>query len=84
MHIIGNMWTLWIFGDNVEDRMGPVRFLTEMVRAEPPVMWIGSYGLSFSMVLSFLFVISGAALWYAFGKVGDRAEWSAQAAPLPA
>jgi membrane associated rhomboid family serine protease len=26
-HIIGNMWTLWIFGDNVEDRMGPVRFL---------------------------------------------------------
>jgi membrane associated rhomboid family serine protease len=25
-HIIANMWTLWIFGDNVEDRMGPVRF----------------------------------------------------------
>jgi membrane associated rhomboid family serine protease len=21
------MWTLWIFGDNVEDRMGPVRFV---------------------------------------------------------
>ena len=27
MHIIGNMWTLWIFDDNVEDRMGPIRFL---------------------------------------------------------
>jgi membrane associated rhomboid family serine protease len=27
LHIIGNMWSLWIFGDNVEDRMGPVRFL---------------------------------------------------------
>ena len=26
LHIIANMWTLWIFGDNVEDRMGPVRF----------------------------------------------------------
>lgn len=26
-HLIGNMWTLWIFGDNVEDRMGSVRFL---------------------------------------------------------
>jgi membrane associated rhomboid family serine protease len=25
-HIIGNMWSLWIFGDNVEDRMGPLRF----------------------------------------------------------
>lgn len=27
MHLIGNMWSLWIFGDNVEDRMGPVRFV---------------------------------------------------------
>src|SRR6267142_20889 len=27
LHVIANMWTLWIFGDNVEDRMGPVRFL---------------------------------------------------------
>jgi membrane associated rhomboid family serine protease len=27
MHIIGNMWTLWIFGDNIEDVMGPFRFL---------------------------------------------------------
>jgi len=27
IHFIGNMWTLWIFGDNVEDRMGPARFL---------------------------------------------------------
>lgn len=26
-HIIGNMWFLWIFGDNVEDVMGPVRFV---------------------------------------------------------
>lgn len=27
LHVIANMWTLWIFGDNVEDRMGPGRFL---------------------------------------------------------
>src|SRR5437899_11297700 len=26
LHIVANMWTLWIFGDNVEDRMGSVRF----------------------------------------------------------
>lgn len=26
-HIIGNMWFLWIFGDNVEDAMGKIRFL---------------------------------------------------------
>jgi membrane associated rhomboid family serine protease len=27
LHIIGNMWYLWIFGDNVEDRMGHGRYL---------------------------------------------------------
>jgi membrane associated rhomboid family serine protease len=27
MHIAGNMWFLWIFGDNIEDDMGRVRYL---------------------------------------------------------
>ena len=27
LHVGGNMLYLWIFGDNVEDRMGHVRFL---------------------------------------------------------
>jgi membrane associated rhomboid family serine protease len=27
MHIIGNLWFLWIFGNNVEDSMGHFRFL---------------------------------------------------------
>jgi len=26
-HLVGNMWTLWIFGDNVEDRLGRGRYL---------------------------------------------------------
>ena len=26
MHLLGNMWFLWLFGDNVEDRMGHLRF----------------------------------------------------------
>ena len=26
-HLLGNMWILYIFGDNVEDRLGPVRYL---------------------------------------------------------
>jgi membrane associated rhomboid family serine protease len=26
-HILGNMWYLWLFGDNVEDVMGRARFL---------------------------------------------------------
>src|SRR3984893_15032159 len=27
MHVIGNMWYLWIFGDNVEDSLGHGRFI---------------------------------------------------------
>jgi len=27
MHIIGNMWFMWIFADNVEDRLGKIRFV---------------------------------------------------------
>lgn len=26
LHVVLNMWMLWIFGDNVEDRMGALRF----------------------------------------------------------
>ena len=27
MHVIGNMWILWLFGDNLEDRMGKGHFI---------------------------------------------------------
>ncbi|SKA84437.1 Membrane associated serine protease, rhomboid family [Caloramator quimbayensis] len=27
MHLISNMWALWLFGDNVEDRVGHFKFL---------------------------------------------------------
>jgi membrane associated rhomboid family serine protease len=27
LHLLGNMWFLWVFGDNVEDRMGHARYL---------------------------------------------------------
>ena len=27
LHLVGNLWTLWIFGPNVEERMGPWRFV---------------------------------------------------------
>lgn len=27
MHLLGNIWFLWLFGDNIEDRMGSFRFI---------------------------------------------------------
>lgn len=27
LHLIGNMWFLWIFGDNIEDRLGHFKYL---------------------------------------------------------
>ncbi len=27
LHLIGNMWFLWLFGNNVEDCLGPVRYV---------------------------------------------------------
>jgi membrane associated rhomboid family serine protease len=27
LHLIGNVWVLWIFGDNVEERLGRLRYL---------------------------------------------------------
>jgi rhomboid family protein len=27
LHLIGNMWFLWVFGDNVEDRLGHISYL---------------------------------------------------------
>ncbi|MCD6217135.1 rhomboid family intramembrane serine protease [bacterium] len=26
-HLIGNIWFLWLFGDNIEDRMGPLKYI---------------------------------------------------------
>jgi membrane associated rhomboid family serine protease len=36
MHIVGNLWFLWIFGDNVEDVMGPVRSRSSTCSAASP------------------------------------------------
>ncbi len=33
VHLIGNMWFLWLFGNNVEDSMGHLRFLVFYVLA---------------------------------------------------
>lgn len=27
MHLLGNVWFLWVFGDNIEDTLGPLKYL---------------------------------------------------------
>ena len=57
IHLLGNMWTLWIFGDNVEDRLGRSKFvilylasgvaaamLHIFTNADSPVPTIGASG----------------------------------------
>ncbi len=48
LHLLGNMLYLWIFGDNVEDRLGPVRYL---------VFYFGC-GMLAALVHAFLFAES--------------------------
>lgn len=44
MHLIGNMWFLWIFGNNIEEAMGRLRYLA--------FYWIGGFLASWSHILS--------------------------------
>jgi rhomboid family protein len=44
MHLIGNMLPLWIFGDNIEDRLGHTRFLAFYVSCG--VLAAAAHGLS--------------------------------------
>ena len=48
LHLIGNMWFLWLFGDNVEETLGRVRFLLFYLLAGT----IGALAQSFSLPLS--------------------------------
>ena len=48
IHIIGNMLFLWIFGNNVEDRMGRVRFVVFYLAAG-----LGATALQTAMTLEF-------------------------------
>jgi len=69
LHVLGNLWTLAIFGDNVEDRMGKLRFLVfyflcgivagavhVYFNADSPVPTIGASG-AISGVMGAYFVL---------------------------
>jgi membrane associated rhomboid family serine protease len=39
MHFLGNMWTLHIFGDNVEDEFGKARYILFPASRRAPCRW---------------------------------------------
>ena len=50
LHIIGNMWFLWVFGDNVEDRLGKFKYILFYVLS----------GLGAAVVQSLVSFLTGA------------------------
>jgi len=50
-HVIGNMWFLWVFGDNVEDRLGKFRY---------PVFYLTA-GFVAALVQTFISLIFGGS-----------------------
>src|SRR4051794_6367078 len=53
MHLLGNMWFLWIFGDNIEDILGSAKYLVFYLlcgMAAATAQYIGDPGSRIAMV----------------------------------
>lgn len=94
MHVLGNMWFLWIFGDNLEDRFGHLGFaivylLTGLVAgvihllSDPgsPIPTIGASG-AIAGVMGAYFVLYPGAQVLALVPIGPVARLLYLPAPL--
>ncbi len=76
MHLIGNLWFLWIFGNNVEDAMGRLRFLVfypltglaaaaAQVALTPasPVPMVGASGAISGVMGAYLVLFPNVRVW---------------------
>jgi len=91
MHLIGNMLFLWVFGDNVEDAMGHVRYLLfylicaaaggfayAILDHNSQVPLIGASGAVSGVVAAYLMLHPRVKVWVlAFGRIPLRltAQW---------
>jgi len=55
-HVVGNCWFLWVFGKNVEDRLGPVRYFLFYLLAG-----VGAAALQTAMALHSTLPMLGAS-----------------------
>ncbi|MHA7775694.1 rhomboid family intramembrane serine protease [Roseibium sp. M-1] len=86
MHLIGNMLFLWVFGDNVEDAMGHLRYLIfyllcgiagglayAMVDVDSAVPLIGASGAVSGVVAAYLVLHPRVKIWVlALGRIPLR------------
>lgn len=86
LHLIGNLFFLWVFGDNVEDRMGHVRFLLFFLLASAagaighwltvpasPVPLVGASGGISGILAAYLLLFPKVRLWgLLFGRIPIR------------
>ncbi|WP_319532518.1 rhomboid family intramembrane serine protease [uncultured Cohaesibacter sp.] len=76
MHLIGNMAFLWVFGDNVEDAMGHVRFLIfyclcamgaalfhMLANWGSPIPLIGASGATAGIIMAYLLLHPNVRVW---------------------
>ncbi len=85
LHLAGNMYFLWLFGDNIEDKLGPLRFLSiyflcgvagslMFIWAHPTLSYpvIGASGAISGLMGMYLMLFPGIrmnALW--LGRIRD-------------
>ena len=82
LHLLGNMLFLWVFGDNVEDAMGHLRFLVFYllcgiiaafvhiyVTNNPEVPLIGASGAVSGVVAAYLMLHPRVTMWVLFARV---------------
>jgi len=76
MHLLGNMVFLWVFGDNVEDSMGHIRFLFfylicgifaavthSIISAQSNVPMIGASGAVAGVIAAYLMLHPNVRVW---------------------
>ncbi|MCT4657071.1 MAG: rhomboid family intramembrane serine protease [Cohaesibacter sp.] len=86
MHLLGNMAFLWVFGDNIEDAMGHMRFLLFyclcamgaaavhiLANWASPIPLIGASGATAGIIAAYLMLHPNVKVWVLFlGRIPLR------------